>query len=331
MGDGILQGFPATLTAIALAVLTLLPAARAHAGTDTMLLGARECTRHFPRYERLQGIPEHLLSAISITESGRWHDGLAMKLPWPWTINAEGKGYVFKSRDEAIVAVRNLRRQGVRSIDIGCMQVNLLHHPYAFRSLEEAFDPEKNVAYASRFLRSNFDETNSWRTAVANYHSRTPTLGTRYTGLVRASWNALKSKLTNEPTPEALDRYQRYLNNQPLKPIARSRVEVSAAEDAVVDTQAQHLRLAKSSRPKARMTIINATDGAGKLPANSIRIIRPRAQETVQVASAAFDNDSKTLDIALRGREALKADSGPKLVKVGRVGDGGVNVKVSKP
>ncbi len=32
------------------------------------------------------------------------------------------------------------------------MQVNLGYHPEAFASLEAAFDPRRNVAYATRFL-----------------------------------------------------------------------------------------------------------------------------------------------------------------------------------
>jgi soluble lytic murein transglycosylase-like protein len=66
-----------------------------------------------------------------------------------------------------------LQGQGVRSIDIGCMQVNLLHHPQAFASLEAGFDPATNVAYAVRFLRLP-RAYRDWNQAVAMYHSATP-------------------------------------------------------------------------------------------------------------------------------------------------------------
>ena len=39
-------------------------------------------------------------------------------------------------------------------MDVGCMQVNLYHHAHAFSSLDNAFDPQSNVDYAARFLRS---------------------------------------------------------------------------------------------------------------------------------------------------------------------------------
>src|SRR5271170_2358834 len=81
--------------------------------TDPMIEGAKLCTRHLPRFEREYAIPTHLLSAIASTESGRYHEGLGMKLPWPWAINANGKGYYFDSKEDAIAAVRKLRAHGV--------------------------------------------------------------------------------------------------------------------------------------------------------------------------------------------------------------------------
>jgi hypothetical protein len=38
-----------------------------------------------------------------------------------------------------------MQGEGVRSIDIGCMQINLVHHPDAFGSLEAGFDPITNA------------------------------------------------------------------------------------------------------------------------------------------------------------------------------------------
>lgn len=163
--------------------------------TDALIEGAKLCTRPLPRYERQYGIPTHLLSAIASTESGRYHKGLNIKVPWPWTINAEGKGYFFSSKQEAIASVNKLRAQGVKSIDVGCMQVNLMHHPQAFASLDEAFDPEHNVAYAASFLRSLYQETNSWKEAAADYHSRTHSRGTEYAGHVYNSWYNIIDKL----------------------------------------------------------------------------------------------------------------------------------------
>ncbi len=176
-------------------VATLAVTQEAKAQLDPLIEGAKLCTRHLQRYEREYGIPAHLLSAIASTESGRYHEGLKIKLPWPWTINAEGKGYFFDSKEEAMAAVHRLQASGVKSIDIGCMQVNLYHHPNAFSSISQAFEPENNIAYAASFLRNLYQEEGSWKQAASDYHSKTPTRGNEYVGLVYNSWFKIIDKL----------------------------------------------------------------------------------------------------------------------------------------
>ena len=46
-----------------------------------------------------------------------------------------------QTRQQAVAAVQALQARGVRSIDVGCLQVNLMYHPIAFASLDDAFDP----------------------------------------------------------------------------------------------------------------------------------------------------------------------------------------------
>ena len=80
------------------------------------------------------------------------------------------------------------RRNGVRSIDVGCGQINLMHHPDAFPSLEVAFDPQANAAYAAKFLKELFARTGDWNKAAGMYHSATPGLGDEYQRKVLAVW-----------------------------------------------------------------------------------------------------------------------------------------------
>lgn len=129
--------------------------------------------------ERLAQVPDRLMSAIGMVESGR-RDAAGQAGPWPWTINAEGTGRYFETKAEAVAAVQALQARGVRSIDVGCMQVNLAHHPAAFASLDDAFDPVLNATYAARFLNQLLAQTGSWPRAVAGYHSLTPELGEAY-------------------------------------------------------------------------------------------------------------------------------------------------------
>ena len=162
---------------------------------DSLIEGAKMCTQYFPIKEREQQIPVHLLAAISTIETGRYHKGLDMALPWPWTINVEGQGHYYNSKAEAIANTQAYLNQGIRSIDVGCMQVNLKHHPNAFANLNEAFDPAKNVDYAARFLQTNYQELGSWVKAAASYHSRTPSRGNPYLERVGKAWQTIVSKV----------------------------------------------------------------------------------------------------------------------------------------
>ncbi len=137
--------------------------------------------------ERSARLPLRLLGAIAEVESGRLDDAGNVR-PWPWTINAEGRGQFFASRQQAIDAVRALQAQGVRSIDVGCMQVNLMYHPNAFASLDDAFNPAANALYAARFLNTLYGMSGSWVQATAAYHSQTPAIGADYQQRVMAHW-----------------------------------------------------------------------------------------------------------------------------------------------
>lgn len=145
------------------------------------------CEPLIRQYEMAHGIPPKLLTAISLVESGRKIGKTVVA--WPWTINANGKPYVFTTKQEAIRAVRRLRLMGITSIDVGCMQVNLKQHPNAFKTLEEAFDPATNIAYAAKFLKTKKDNQGSWDHAVAHYHSATAKFHVPYKAKVLKTWS----------------------------------------------------------------------------------------------------------------------------------------------
>src|SRR5579883_1477777 len=138
--------------------------------------------------EKAYGIPAHLLAAISRVESGRPDPMTQAINPWPWTVDAEGEGSFYETKAAAIAAVRAMQARGVQSIDVGCAQVNLMHHPNAFASLDQAFDPLANETYAAQFLKELFGQTGDWTKAAALYHSATPELGADYQRKVLAVW-----------------------------------------------------------------------------------------------------------------------------------------------
>ena len=138
--------------------------------------------------EYVNRLPPRLLGAISVTETGRIDAASGRLRPWPWTLNAEGAGQYFETPSQAIAAVEKLQARGVRSIDVGCLQVNLMYHPNAFASLQQAFDPGGNANYAARFLNTLYANGKDWTHAIAAYHSETPALGEAYRVLVMARW-----------------------------------------------------------------------------------------------------------------------------------------------
>ena len=157
---------------------TPLPLAGSRASTPAVDPG-QQCRRAVQQAGRTAGLPDHLMSAIARVESGRrGADGQVH--PWPWSINVAGIDHIYDTKEQAIIAVRQYQAQAIRSIDVGCMQVNLLYHPEAFGSLEQAFDPLANATYAARFLLQLHAQSGSWAKATADYHSATPELGQPY-------------------------------------------------------------------------------------------------------------------------------------------------------
>jgi len=181
-----LRMLPALLfVSIALMPLRTVPAL---AGAPPAPTPSVLCDRAIAATEQEAGLPPRLLNAIADVESGRLDPATGTVHPWPWTINAEGEGRFFASKAEAVAAVQTLQDLGVRSIDVGCMQVNLMHHPTAFASLDEAFDPWHNTRYAARFLIALHGADSTWLPAIAAYHSMTPALGSEYSNRVMAVW-----------------------------------------------------------------------------------------------------------------------------------------------
>ena len=128
--------------------------------------------------ERALNIPRHLLRSIAAVESaGR-----------PWSVNVDGAGRSFDTKQDAIDFVRRAAGSGARFIDVGCFQIDLFYHPAAFADLDQAFDPDANAGYAARFLSSlRAGAGDDWGQAVASYHSRDPALGGDYRNQVYAA------------------------------------------------------------------------------------------------------------------------------------------------
>jgi hypothetical protein len=127
-----------------------------------------------------------------MAESGRWLEQDQSTMPWPWTVTSGRDSFYLSSKAEAIAKVRELQASGRTNIDVGCMQINLHYHPDAFSTLDDAFDPDQNVAYGTKFLKELRDQTRSWGKATAFYHSQNRVRGIAYRDKVYKLWRKLR-------------------------------------------------------------------------------------------------------------------------------------------
>lgn len=140
-------------------------------------------------------LPNGLLQAITRVETNRGTE--ENPTAWPWTVNTDGEGHWFNSRNEAEQFVKEKQFSGSNSIDIGCFQINTKWHGDKFGSVDAMFDPKGAAEYAAKFLNSLKLEKGDWKAAVAAYHSRLPEKSKRYSQKVTKVFSEL-----NEENPD---------------------------------------------------------------------------------------------------------------------------------
>lgn len=162
----------------------------------------KHCLLCIQKEEKRLQIPKNLLRAIAEVETGR-KIKTGKTGPWPWSVNVGGKSHFFKTKDLAIKFVRKRYRQKADAlVDVGCMQINLKHHPDAFRTLGEAFDIQKNIRYAAQLLSQlalDGSGNKDWNRAIAHYHSKNPKVHVPYQQKVWRKWVALENNQRIKP------------------------------------------------------------------------------------------------------------------------------------
>lgn len=195
------------------------------AAYDAELVESSKCGRYFALFEDSYNMPSNLMKAVAITESGRYVKSAGKSMPWPWTVNVEGKGYYFSSKREAVRAVAEFRSKGFKSIDVGCMQINLLHHPEAFRNLDQAFEPKYNIAYAAQFLREKYVLAKNWQQAIGMYHNVNPEINKNYIKQVYAAWS---KEDKSAKTPKFAKRASIFVSGKALQEASKEEADVAA-------------------------------------------------------------------------------------------------------
>jgi len=128
--------------------------------------------------ERIYKIPSGLLSAIAEVESGNR----------AYALNIAGSSIYAKSLSEAKRIAQQKIDSGATNIDLGLMQLNWRWHGSAFANIEEMLQPEKNIEYAAKLLKSLHLQHGNWQAAIRYYHSSKPRYHLRYSHKVAMHW-----------------------------------------------------------------------------------------------------------------------------------------------
>ncbi|MBI9112866.1 lytic transglycosylase domain-containing protein [Maridesulfovibrio ferrireducens] len=89
----------------------------------------------------------------------------------PWALNIEGQSIYPESKDEALAV---LKKNKIKSYDVGLMQVNSYWLRKFNLSAAKALDPEENVRLGAWILRYCLDRYGyNWR-AIGAYHTGSP-------------------------------------------------------------------------------------------------------------------------------------------------------------
>ena len=152
--------------------------------------------------EEAFSLPEGILTAIARVESGRkMQDGVYRA--WPWTINDNGKGLFFDTRQSAIDYINKQKELNNLAIDIGCMQISVKWHAHAFSSHASMLDPYTNIAYAAIFLEELYQNHGEWDLAIKHYHSAETQKNVPYLQKVNAVWKNQAEPTTQPSTASA--------------------------------------------------------------------------------------------------------------------------------
>src|SRR5690606_39003935 len=137
-------------------LIAIAAAASISSGTGAAASGGSVCEGEITRAAATYGVPVGVLYAVGLTETGRRG---SMQ---PYAMNIHGTAYFAPDARAAVRRFHEARREGMKLIDLGCMQINHHYHSDRFPSLESMLDPRRNVEYAARFLKELKDREGTW-------------------------------------------------------------------------------------------------------------------------------------------------------------------------
>ena len=158
---------------------------------------AATCAEAARSAEQRNGLPSGLLTAIGAVESGGW----------AWSVNGNdgSSGHRFATAEDALRYTEALLDSGLRTIDLGCFQVDLRYHPDAFQRWQDAFDGDANADAAAGILNRLHAQTGDWPRAVALYHSADVQRGQSYLQAVMTAWSGGLTMPASNPIDNTYD------------------------------------------------------------------------------------------------------------------------------
>jgi soluble lytic murein transglycosylase-like protein len=123
-------------------------------------------------------VPPEIVFAVALTESELLLTSSRV-MPWPWTLNVEGRAERYRNRFETWEAIQRHLEAGRRSIDIGLMQVNWRWHQDLLQDPWTALDPYFNLRAGARILHDLYQQDPDWVTVVGRYHAPADTPAAR--------------------------------------------------------------------------------------------------------------------------------------------------------
>ena len=120
-------------------------------------------------------IPTVILYAVALAESATKIKKSKIKpghyKPWPWTLNVSGVPRRYSTRKLAYKGLMYFLQQGVKSIDIGIMQINWRYHHKKLGTPWQALEPIYNIRTGAIILHDEYKKTGEWKQAIGRYHS----------------------------------------------------------------------------------------------------------------------------------------------------------------
>lgn len=146
-------------------ILSALAVSAAICSAASPAAATNVCEREMAGASAKHGVPLGVLYAVGLTESG--NRGSLQ----PYAMNIGGKAYFGANAADVLGRLALAQRNGIKLVDLGCMQINHHYHRAKFSSLEGMIDPRQNVEYATLFLKELKAREGSWTLAVARYHA----------------------------------------------------------------------------------------------------------------------------------------------------------------